>query len=857
MSYSALANADYQPRRGRGSTKCDTIYLERCKYITVYRSFDGRCNNLKHPTWGSASTVLRRLLAAEYEGRIGQPRRSGKRRDLPLPRIISNMMKESKTPVSVDVSQMHVLYGQLLAHDIVHTPVIKSSSGESIECDCERPSKDCVNIDLPADDPIRKSNGKTCLPLVRSKAAVSHMGCTFKYREQTTTMSSYIDGTFMYGKSDREADDLRDPLSNAGELLLIRSPHGGPHKSLPRQSELKNKKISSTMDCPMKVRKPANDTCFVSGDVRIGENIGLAAIQTAFARYHNWVARGLKTQNSEWNSDKVFFEARKIVSAIIQSITFREYLPFLVGPKHMKRFGLSLVDDGFWNGYDYRYDASITNEFTTAAFRYGHSQVTSVMKRSTALFNSHKIDPVSTRNSFFNTEHFKEKKNGGSGSILRGFMIEYAERTDTNFVDALRDQLFAERGKLFGRDLFAINIQRGRDHGLAGYNSYREFCGLTRAKTFSDLRNDIPLSTRQKLQSLYDDVDDIDLYVGGLAENHVKGGVVGPTFACILSYTMRALRRGDRLWHELNSHNSFSLPQLESIRNVGLASILCQTGEDMRFVVTRPLQLRTTGENQYILSCGNVAKLNLDLWDMFTKRSSESLSSQTTTEWTSWFVTDITNADRVIPKREFARIKAIRGDGVCNNFLDQQVRSVRHDVFVQIRFSCKIGTIFATDYPFQASDEYKWTNWIEQQSVSRSEFRCNRIVAVQAKAIEGDLFGLETGDVFEKFGPDGFSCKDRHQVNGRCHRYKVRALCSRSNIYTFMPATKAPLTTTVSKISSVPDYVKETVNLLCKHYNICCGNRPAEISYFNQIIPQNVRQAAKSYCNTYNKCCDA
>lgn len=52
-------------------------------------------------------------------------------------------------------------------------------------------------------------------------------------------------------------------------------------------------------------------------------------------------------------------------------------------------------------------------------------------------------------------------------------------------------------------DLAALNIQRARDHGISGYNEYRKFCNLTKAKSFDDLTKEIPANIVERLKNVY------------------------------------------------------------------------------------------------------------------------------------------------------------------------------------------------------------------------------------------------------------------------------------------------------------------------------------------------------------------
>lgn len=106
---------------------------------------------------------------------------------------------------------------------------------------------------------------------------------------------------------------------------------------------------------------------------------------------------------------------------------------------------------------------------------------------------------------------------------------------DTTLNEYLNHHLFEEfntnSSSTHRFSLAALNINRGRDHGLQGYNAYRSLCGLNSALSFDELYN-IPEETREKLRQQYKSVEDIDLFTGGLSELPIEGGVVGTTFAC-------------------------------------------------------------------------------------------------------------------------------------------------------------------------------------------------------------------------------------------------------------------------------------------------------------------------------------
>lgn len=130
-------------------------------------------------------------------------------------------------------------------------------------------------------------------------------------------------------------------------------------------------------------------------------------------------------------------------------------------------------------------------------------------------------------------------------------------------------------------DFVVVDLTRGRDHGVAGYTKFHKHCFGKALNSFDDLKGLMSIENADLLIKTYKSVHDIELYVGGQAETHVKGAIMGPTLACLFGQQFHNLKFGDRYYFEHGEQaGSFNTAQLASIRKMSLAAVFCKTAKD-------------------------------------------------------------------------------------------------------------------------------------------------------------------------------------------------------------------------------------------------------------------------------------
>ncbi|XP_017874355.1 PREDICTED: chorion peroxidase [Drosophila arizonae] len=572
-----------------------------CRGTLKYRTLDGTCNNpLSHRLhWGAAGQPMERLLPPAYEDGIWTPRAHSKD-GTPL-----LSARDISRTLFADVHRPHPKYNllimqfaQLLAHDVSQSASVRlDENGGLVQC-CspdgrsilppEKSHFACLPIPVSANDEFYSAFGVRCLNLVRL-SLVPSADCQLSYGKQRNKVTHFLDASPIYGSSEESARELR--TFRGGRLQMF--------------NDFGRDMLPLTRDKSACGSEEPGSTCFKSGDGRTNQIISLITLHIVFAREHNRIASILAKLNPSASDEWLYQETRRIVIAEIQHITYNEFLPALIGPQQVKRFRLIPRQKGYSNEYNIDVNPAITNEFSGAAFRMGHSSVVGKFHIRDEIIN---IPDV-----MFNPSRMRKRE--FYDDMLQTLYTQPMQEVDSSITHGISRFLFRGHSP-FGLDLAAINIQRGRDQGIRCYNDYLQVMGAPKLKSFDKFPRDVG----EKLSHVYRTPDDIDLWVGGLLERAVEDGIVGITFAEIIADQFARFKHGDRYFYEYDNKvnpGAFNSAQLQEVRKASISRLLCDNADHLT-LHSVPLAgfVRADFPGNTIVRCDDprLPSVNLNAW---------------------------------------------------------------------------------------------------------------------------------------------------------------------------------------------------------------------------------------------------
>jgi hypothetical protein len=374
-------------------------------------------------------------------------------------------------------------------------------------------------------------------------------------RQQVNAITSFLDLSQVYGSTQTVANALR--TFSGGQLQT------SPGNMLPfNNTTYFTVQQLAALNMANDAQAAPSTALFATGDLRGNENVELTALQTLFVRNHNRLAAELQQEHPTWTDEQLYQEARKLNIATEQMITYNSYLPDVLGANAIPAY----------SGYNPNVDPAIATEFSTVAFRFGHSLLSGNIERHDNNGNDIPGDPtggaaINLAQDFFdpyllNPNGVIDPLTGHISSdidaILKGDADGDSQDMDALAIREVRNLLFANGGlQDNGQDLIARDIQRGRDDGIGTYNQVRVAFGLAPVTSFAQITSNVTL--QNELQQAYGTVANIDPFVGGIAEDHVPGSNVGPLFQAILVDQFTRLRDGDRFFYLNESFNQDEL----------------------------------------------------------------------------------------------------------------------------------------------------------------------------------------------------------------------------------------------------------------------------------------------------------
>ncbi|XP_029794443.1 thyroid peroxidase [Suricata suricatta] len=545
-----------------------------------YRLITGACNNRDHPRWGAANTALARWLPPAYEDGVSEAR--GWRphvlyNGFPLPpvrEVTRQVIEVSNEAITEDdqYSDLLTVWGQYIGHDIAFTPqsTSKAAFGGGADCGLACENQDpCFPIQLPTNG--SGTPGRACLPFYRSSAACGTgiQGAFFgnltsaNPRQQMNGLTSFLDASTVYGSSPASEKQLRNWTSAEG-LLRVNARHRDAGRAY-----LPFARPPGPTGCAPEpgTRGAAQAPCFLAGDGRASEVPTLTAVHTLWLREHNRLAA-------------------------LRRCWFPPSTPMTTeySGKHAGR----------WKPV-----------FPAVC---GRSAGEPAGGRAEGGRRTFLEEPPGAE------EGLPQPQRGEGGVLLEVGVQTSHQRMHRGVAEAEGSRgKHVGHGGVHGGVVAFVGAQvlleglGAQDFGEVvshGYTAWRRFCSLPALETRAHLQAAAAnASVAGRMMGLYGHPDNIDVWLGGLAEPFLPQARTGPLFACLIGRQMKALRDGDRFWWE--SSGVFTEAQRRQLARHSLSRVICDNTGLPR---VPPDAFRVGRFPQDFVSCENIPGLNLEAW---------------------------------------------------------------------------------------------------------------------------------------------------------------------------------------------------------------------------------------------------
>jgi peroxidase len=531
----------------------------------TFRTIDGLNNNISNVTWGQADTQEIRLTPVDYLDDISTIRTDIHGR--PNAREVSTaIFAQSPSQQFLDennLSEMTWAWGQFVDHDIDFT----GGGTESHD------------ITIPTTDPAFALDSDGLINAGRKAFTPGSGTSTANPRQFNNVITTWLDGSVVYGSDTIRASALRTSGGTGAKLRTheFGDPITDNDNLLPTAQDLIDAGVTVPDMAMAGMPRMEDNVRFIMGDVRGNENTAIIALHTLMVREHNRIVDLLTIADPSLSDEDKYQLSKKVVGAEMQAVTYNEYLPAIGVP----------VDTS--GGYDPAIDPTIGVEFSGAIFRMAHTSINQQALRLNNDLTPHAQGPITLEATLFNPQELFDT--AGIEPFLLGLISNVQEATNAKMAAGLRDGLFQFGPTSMINDLAAIDIERGRDLGLGDYNQVRQALGLPAVTNFADITSDGSLQAI--LSSLYGgDVNDIDLWVGMLVEDHLADVSSGSTVQAGIADQFERLAIGDRFFYEWD-------PDIAMIESLYAISVSDKLADIMLANTDIPASSITNADNVY------------------------------------------------------------------------------------------------------------------------------------------------------------------------------------------------------------------------------------------------------------------